>query len=575
MLQQCRTQISARLPALDSSARDAFMASHRAESNNTGTMKDSGYRDSGDVAKTVALARPLLDAPNIAKFISDKTHDATLVRCAVLANILSDESEGAKEVTTTELEHISELLQDQGLMKQILVAGGPRGNRYGRALQIYKDIQTANPRAKDGFFQKLALAIGLELAAPDLWDTYEIIDPMSRYRFYEESFLRGELIEQFADFSTWEYRQVINAHATDEDLEWLREMLHNLRPDFIFNSKDRDRFVGLQSEEDIIPQEVVQFDENLPYSWYQQVLSKGGQCGAKARFSRNLLRSFGVPAWGFQISGHAGVGYWTPSGWTSNLKVQWENGYLKMGPLSEWMNALIFLIDAHARTVPDEYLKALCLEWIGDVLGEEDINLVFAGRGGLWNALALNKKRIIDRDLYVDPPDSAWEAIAEPTQSDKETSSHADGTITIPAVATVDKIPYNGTLKVIVDRNDDFLLHYRRIEDIVPFSYVVDVPRAGSYALRADVVTVIEGQSFVLTVNDAQATTRVELPYTVGMWKTSKPVTVSLAQGQNKLTFSRRAPEDKGTRSMWWYCMNYSDPGCGGITIRSFTLTPL
>jgi hypothetical protein len=89
MFEQCSADISTILPSFDSSARDAFMASHRAESNNTGSISESGYRDEADIAATVALARPLLDNPNLDSFISDSTQDDRLIRCSILANLLS------------------------------------------------------------------------------------------------------------------------------------------------------------------------------------------------------------------------------------------------------------------------------------------------------------------------------------------------------------------------------------------------------------------------------------------------------------------------------------------------------
>jgi len=516
-----------------------------------------------------------------------------------LANILSNETVAASGLETTELPLISGLLQDQYLMKQILTAGGPRGNRYVKALQIYEDIQSTYPRAKDGVFLKVAIAIALELAAPDFVGDYDLIDPKRRYGFYEESYIDGELIDQFAEFTVWELRHVVNARAKasaevegevedkDKDGElqllWLRKMLNNFRPDYVITEDDRRRFVGIQSDADIIPQKSVQYDKNEPYSWHQQVMAKGGQCGAKARFVRNVLRSFGVPTWGFQVHGHDGVGYWTPSGWQSNLSVRWEFGFLKAEVVSEYMAAPLFLLETQSRAIPDDYLKALRLEWVADVLGEEDVDLMYAGRGGLWNALALNWKRII-RHTPTTAGDSRntqetvplWKR--KPTPSDKEITTHADGTITIPAIAVQATLSYYGSpMMLIPDKDGSFLLHDKRRTESKPFSYVVDVPRAGSYALSADVATVLENHSFMLTVNDGEEQTRVELPYTVGMWETSKPVTVSLVQGQNRLTFTRGEPRPGAKEILRFasYCAKASDPGCGGVTIRSFFLTPL
>jgi hypothetical protein len=47
------------------------------------------------------------------------------------------------------------------LMIQMLVADGPTGGKFGEAMKIYTDIQKASAKAKDGVFQRLALAVSL------------------------------------------------------------------------------------------------------------------------------------------------------------------------------------------------------------------------------------------------------------------------------------------------------------------------------------------------------------------------------------------------------------------------------
>ena len=47
------------------------------------------------------------------------------------------------------------------------------------------------------------------------------------------------------------------------------------------------------------------------------------------------------------------------------------------------------------------------------------------------------------------------------------------------------------------------------------------------------------------------------MPYTLGMWQDSKPVTLALKKGENTLQFVRR------------------DPPQSPMVIKSFTLTPL
>lgn len=87
--------------------------------------------------------------------------------------------------------------------------------------------------------------------------------------------------------------------------------------------------------------------------------------------------------------------------------------------------------------------------------------------------------------------------------------------------------------------------------------FTVDVPKAGSYKLSARVVTSNVKQSLQLAVNDASSPTSTELPFTIGMWGESEPVSVTLKQGTNTLHFWRdKAPQY-------------------GVALQSFTLKPV
>jgi hypothetical protein len=137
---------------------------------------------------------------------------------------------------------VEKLLADHVLMNQMLIAGGPKFSKYGRAVEIYTAIQKVSPKAREGTLQRLALATTLEHAVPieqsksvDQPDAPAIVDPVKRYLHYEKAYLDGELHPAFKDFSTWEYRMVVNCDAPDQILAWGREMLPYYRPDHIYN----------------------------------------------------------------------------------------------------------------------------------------------------------------------------------------------------------------------------------------------------------------------------------------------------------------------------------------------------
>ena len=61
---------------------------------------------------------------------------------------------------------IQQLLANEALMVQMLVADGPTSGKFGEAMKIYTDIQKASTKAKDGIFQRLALAVSLTHSVP-------------------------------------------------------------------------------------------------------------------------------------------------------------------------------------------------------------------------------------------------------------------------------------------------------------------------------------------------------------------------------------------------------------------------
>ena len=70
--------------------------------------------------------------------------------------------------------------------------------------------------------------------------------------------------------------------------------------------------------------------------------------------------------------------------------------------------------------------------------------------------------------------------------------------------------------------------------------FSVSVPQAGKYALTASVVTMNYHQSMNVAVNDDPTETRIKLPFTLGKWQDTEPVTLDLKQGENVLKFCRK-----------------------------------
>ncbi len=114
------------------------------------------------------------------------------------------------------------------------------------------------------------------------------------------------------------------------------------------------------------------------------------------------------------------------------------------------------------------------------------------------------------------------------------------------------------------DHLEDYYAQGPKVDPVGPLmgihssmQFTIDVPKAGDYKLSAKVVTSNVKQSLQLAVNDASSPTSIELPFTIGMWGESEPVTVTLKQGTNTLNFWRdQAPQY-------------------GVALKSFTLKPV
>jgi formylglycine-generating enzyme required for sulfatase activity len=78
------------------------------------------------------------------------------------------------------------------------------------------------------------------------------------------------------------------------------------------------------------------------------------------------------------------------------------------------------------------------------------------------------------------------------------------------------------------------------------FEYEVTLPRAGNYSLTAEVVTANYDQRINVATNDNESPLVMTMPFTLGKWQASEPVTITLKEGTNVLRFWRDAPPQYG-----------------------------
>lgn len=502
-------------------------------------------------------------------FLGSARLDADLARYQVLMEATPAGLAAFASKGNAERRLIDEMLADGDILVQMAVADGALESNYGRAMEIYSEIQDTSPKASRGALQRLALAIALEHATPrpqrnavGLTDAPEHVDPVARYQHYEAAFLAEELDPAFDSHSVWDYRMVVDGEEPDEILAWGREMLRNYRPDHVVKDDYRWRYVDAVRTEVRYGSQDNKYDKE-ELQFFQNILMNGGVCGRRAFFGRFILRAFGVPTTARPSRGHAALAHWTPDGWVVCLGGGWGAGWTK----TRYDRDLDFLATTQARATGDSYLQVKRAQWVGDVMGETRCYGFLKGEPQFWNAVSLYTQRSLIEGAEVlaavgeDIGEANETAEKIPiikvkmTESDLKPTVGDRGVITIPASATSNPTRSTGKIVFMDSVLGGKQLHYSRNGGHQPFEYTFEAPAAGTYSLTARVVTPSWKQSLQLTVNGAGESVDIPLPFTVGMWDTTEGIEIELAEGTNVLRFTREG-EAKG------------------VTIKDFTLTP-
>ncbi len=579
VLTSLKKEISAAVPAVDEAKKAAFVDAHAAVADVPPQPNPNGLRNAPPryapghklyaVAQSNALtaATPLLS--DVDSFLAGDTLDIKLRKCALLAHATPPGLAVFAQQGASEEAIIDEFLGDDALIEQIMELGGCYQGKYGQAMQIYKAIQAASERAKEGFWQSFALATSME--HPDGCMKREGVTPaevnVEVFLDYEKAYLEGKLDEAFGTYSDFNWRFAMHHYAV-EDMNWMRDMLRNYRPDHIRNSDYQWRYCRITKTDVPYTSNVrrpVRPDLNL--SRFQDFFLEGGICGPRCFTGKLACSAFGIPVRYARQTGHAAFCHWTPDGWTVVFGAHWTfNRHRDICGLD-------FVLEERARRAPGgEYMKVLRAEWVGDALDESKVSKRQYGVGGdFWNALAFYKKLAIVEAARIAELALTGEELAESnveavtnelagiafSDADKTIVFGDDGTISIPPAACAK--PTNSTEKIRFMKTiegDGIQAHYclggARPELL---KYYVNAPAAGKYEFAARVCTVTVDRTMLLRLN-RRTLLDIPLPYTKGFWEDTKPVTIDLKEGRNTLMFTAKAPNK-------------------GVSIKRFKLKPL
>jgi len=598
MLDALRKDVTAAVPALDATTKQSFIDLHGEIAalpilpNPKGLKMAPVTFCKGNPAYALAQSNALIAAQAVlaeAKpFLSGDVMHAKLAKIALLADGMQQMAQFAQQ-GPEEKSYVDRLLGDDALIVDVMELGGAYQGKYGQAIRNYTAIQKASKQAasdaQDGFFRLWALASSLE--HPDGSHVPEGMTPaeslVAFYQAYEKAYADGELDPAFGTLSAWDCRFVF-AFRPLEDAAWMRKMMRNYRPDHTRMEDYRWRYCRITKTD--VPytsnaggaRAIGREAHNL--SAMQSYFLVGGICGPRAFTGRMATHAFGIPSRPAPQTGHAAMSHWTPDGWTTVFGAHWTFNRFR------GQCGLDFELESRSRTIADEYRQVHRANWLGDAFAEAGVDrMKFGYGGGFWKSLAFYKKLAIveeedlkeqamtgaefaesnepavsdktgwapENNVVLEVPDVPQ---VELTEVDTTITTDANGVITIP-VAACSKATSTEKIRFMKSFDESFVQMHYNLGGVRPelLSYILDLPEAGSYAFSASTVSVTIDRVFLMRVN-RRTMYEIDIPFSMGEWTDTKPVTMDLKAGKNRIQFTCKAPNK-------------------GVTIRGFTLTPV
>jgi len=488
---------------------------------------------------------------------------------------------------------------DTRLLKHIMINGdaspefydGDKQGLYGEVMENYENIMKECPKARMTYqssdttsrhlYNRLAIACACEFAIPvehfDRPDSF--VQPTERYLNYEKAYDNGLLDLNFDSFTTWELRMVVNSDLPDSELDWLRSMEMNYRPDLTITD-DKYWIYTRLVKSDARYKNPPKREDGVPYDIMQH-FSGGGKCGPRARMGRALCKAFGIPTWGAKVPRHTYLSRWTSkkpdmevtdpdskNHWTTNLGAK-NPIYFSWGPKRGTDFFIETQLRERYRAQQEVYGRRVCLfEWLSCIEDGYFVTRQTPRKNEVYYCLTECQKAYLyenemgDEDYIV--LDNEMEeynsvdkvnknamavnqfAALKNREDVKEVITSKENGIIVPAsIYEDDKSTRKGvsTMKSYLGGNQILLEKSSMVTYKLPAELTIG--GSGIYKLSCVVCTIHASQiskPFALTVSstddDAEIygeSHEIAVPYTVGKWKTTVPITVGLHTGKEML----------------------------------------
>lgn len=189
------------------------------------------------------------------------------------------------------------LLTNDDILKGLAFSG--KGNFM--TLDFIHQIWKLENQTLDGSNLKMALGAALSLSSEE-----QIEDRMVRYRFYQQSHLKGELFSQFETLHPWEMSILFSSGRNVDELSWAQMHTANKK-----NYTDRNAgdiacsFIPyrMKNKDGVSIHEGNKFYDFKPQT-LPILVEYGGVCGAVSTSACGFIGAKGIPAYTVSQPGH-------------------------------------------------------------------------------------------------------------------------------------------------------------------------------------------------------------------------------------------------------------------------------
>lgn len=470
---------------------------------------------------------------------------------------------------------LSWLLKDTQAMDLYLEGSVPIGiatrdaDKYtlnAAALEIWKKILVADPDAKDGIYQKMAIATAILPPGSvniGAGGAKTPADPVARYMYYKTAQKNGELFPSFDHLTVWEYSTIMCSGASDADLTWGRKMANTMRPDMrvdemVVNTTSHVWRRGAP--------EPFWIQEGGYNGSFKNVLAGGGKCGPRSSWSVFICHAFGIPAIGVGQPAHACVAYKAAnpmtepqpgSAWKVGFGGGWDKSKLEASK-GETLKGPDFLKGIEKRADAAKFSHVEHLRWFANALVAADKAAAVMGVARTIN----DSIKVVKTDLKASL--KAEEAEADPGAVEKSrfgkskpikpgtaaTGSPvkaealvkvATGVIHVEAASfakTGGRISWGGQFPNVLVHNSypdgGKQVYFQQQMNEQWADYGINVPAAGTYEIMMKAAC-INTEQLLEVCTGTNVIAKVDIPLSFGLWTETKPVELKLAKGVQTL----------------------------------------